>query len=484
MDEGLILLIVGGVLAASIVVAFSAARAGVPSLVAFLGLGMLLGSDGLGGIEFDDAELARKVGVVALAAILFEGGLATSWRRLREVAIPATLLATVGVVVTALLTALAAYALFDLSWLESVLLGAVVSSTDAAAVFATLRFTHIRRRLARTLEAETGGNDPMAIALTIGLIDWIEKPNYGIGDLSLLLLRQLGLGLVIGVALGLVATWAFARLPHSIGAFAPVASIAAGALSFGVADVSGGSGFLAVYLVGLAVGSTPSRFRRHLVTFHEGLAFVAQVVMFVVLGLLVFPRDLGAVALSGLGLAALLVLVIRPVAVWVSTAWGWFNARERALLGWAGLRGAVPIVLGTIVLSEHIDHGKTIFNAVFFVVVVSALAQGTTLEWVAEKLGVVSLAPRASGPPLEVDALGSLDLIDFDVAPDHAIAGAAVRELGLPRTALVAVVARGDETIPPRGSTVIQPGDRLFVLAPHSKRPEIEDVFSRWRRRV
>jgi cell volume regulation protein A len=484
VDEGLILLIVGGVLAASIVVAFSAARAGVPSLVAFLGLGMLLGSDGLGGIEFDDAELARKVGVVALAAILFEGGLATSWRRLREVAIPATLLATVGVVVTALLTALAAYALFDLSWLESVLLGAVVSSTDAAAVFATLRFTHIRRRLARTLEAETGGNDPMAIALTIGLIDWIEKPNYGIGDLSLLLLRQLGLGLVIGVALGLVATWAFARLPHSIGAFAPVASIAAGALSFGVADVSGGSGFLAVYLVGLAVGSTPSRFRRHLVTFHEGLAFVAQVVMFVVLGLLVFPRDLGAVALSGLGLAALLVLVIRPVAVWVSTAWGWFNARERALLGWAGLRGAVPIVLGTIVLSEHVDHGKTIFNAVFFVVVVSALAQGTTLEWVAEKLGVVSLAPRAGAPPLEVDALGSLDLIDFDVAPDHAIAGAAVRELGLPRTALVAVVARGDETIPPRGSTVIQPGDRLFVLAPHSKRPELEDVFSRWRRRV
>jgi cell volume regulation protein A len=455
VDEGLLLLIVGGVLAASIVVAFGATRAGVPSLVAFLGLGMLLGSDGLGGIEFDDAELARKVGVVALAAILFEGGLATSWRRLREVAIPATLLATIGVIVTALLTGLAAYALFDLSWLQSELLGAVVSSTDA-----------------------------MAIALTIGLIDWIEQPDYGIGDLSLLLLRQLGLGLVIGVALGAVATWAFARLPNSIGAFAPVASVAAGALSFGIADVSGGSGFLAVYLVGLAVGSTPSRFRRHLVTFHEGLAFVAQVVMFVVLGLLVFPRDLGPVALSGLGLAALLVLVIRPVAVWVSTAWGWFNARERALLGWAGLRGAVPIVLGTIVLSEHVDHGKTIFNAVFFVVVVSALAQGTTLEWAAEKLGVVSLAPRASAPPLEVDALGSLDLIDFDVAPDHAIAGAAVRELGLPRTALVAVVARGDETIPPRGSTVIQPGDRLFVLAPHSKRPELEDVFSRWRRRV
>ncbi|MGE5274414.1 MAG: potassium/proton antiporter [Verrucomicrobiota bacterium] len=484
MDEGLLLLLVGGVLAASIVVAFGATRAGVPSLVAFLGLGMLLGSDGLGGIEFDDAELARKVGVVALAAILYEGGLATSWRRLREIAVPATLLATVGVIVTTVLTGVAAYALFDLSWLQSVLLGAVVSSTDAAAVFATMRFTHIQRRLARTLEAETGGNDPMAIALTIGLIDWIEKPDYGIGDLALLPVRQLGLGLAIGVALGVAATWTFARLPHSVGAFAPVASVAAGALSFGIADVSGGSGFLAVYLVGLAVGSTPSRFRRQLVTFHEGLAFLAQVVMFVVLGLLVFPRELGSVALAGLALAALLVLLIRPIAVWISTAFSRFTSRERALLGWAGLRGAVPIVLGTIVLSSTVHESKTIFNAVFFVVVVSALVQGTTLEWVAEKLQVVSLAPGHVAPPLEVGALSSLDLVDFDVAPDHAIAGSAVRELGLPRAALVAVVARGDETIPPRGSTVIQPGDRLFVLGPRSLRPEIEDVFARWRRRV
>ena len=484
MDEGLLLLTVGGILAASIVVAVGATRAGVPSLVAFLGLGMLLGSDGLGGIEFDDADLARKVGVVALAAILFEGGLATSWRRLREVAVPATLLATVGVIVTTLLTALAAYAVFDLSWLQSALLGAVVASTDAAAVFATMRYTRVRRRLARTLEAETGGNDPMAIALTIGLIDWIEKPDYGIWDLALLLVRQLGLGLVIGVALGVLATRAFARLPHSIGAFAPVASVATAALSFGIADVSGGSGFLAVYLVGLAVGSTPSRFRRQLVSFHEGLAFIAQVVMFVVLGLLVFPHELGSVALSGLAVAALLVLLIRPVAVWISTALSRFTTRERALLGWAGLRGAVPIVLGTIVLSSNVDSSKTIFNAVFFVVVISALVQGTTLERVAEKLQVVSLAPRTLVPPLEVEPLSSLELIDFDVAPDHAIAGSAVRELGLPRTALVAVIARGDETIPPRGSTIIQPGDRLFVLGPRATRPEVEDVFSRWRRRV
>jgi cell volume regulation protein A len=484
VDEGLILLIVGGVLAASAVVAFGASHAGVPSLVVFLGLGMLLGSDGPGGIAFDDADLARKVGVVALAAILFEGGLATSWRRLRDVALPAASLATIGVVVTTVLTGVAAYALFDLSWLKSVLLGAVVASTDAAAVFATLRFTSIRRRLARTLEAETGGNDPLAIALTLGLIEWIRHADYGFGDLLLLVVRQLGLGLVIGVALGVVATWVFARLPHSIGPFAAVASVAAGALSFGVADVAGGSGFLAVYLVGLAVGSTPSRYRRQLVAFHEGLAFLAQVAMFVVLGLLVFPHELGSVAWSGLALAALLVLVIRPIAVALSTGLSRFTAREQALLGWAGLRGAVPIVLGTIVLSSNITSRETIFNAVFFVVVVSTLVQGTTLEWLATGLGVVSQAPKVVAPPIEVGPLSSLELVEFDVAPNDAIAGAAVRELGLPRTALVAVVARGDETIPPRGSTIVEPGDRLFVLAPHSMRPELDDVFTRWRRRV
>jgi len=478
------LLVVGAILAGSILVALGAARMGVPSLVAFLALGMLLGSDGPGGIEFDDAELARTVGVVGLAAILFEGGLSTSWRRLRRVAVPATLLATVGVVASTLLTGFAAYYLFDLSWLEAVLLGAVVASTDAAAVFATLRFTHIRRRLARTLEAETGLNDPVAIALTIGLIAWIEEPDFEFPDLVVSVAQQLGIGLVIGVALAVAALWVFARLPHSIGSFAPVASVASGALSFGVADVAGGSGFLAVYLVGLAVGSTPSRHRRQLVAFHEGLAFLAQVTMFVVLGLLVFPKDLPEVALAGLALAVLLMVAIRPAAVWLSTALSSFSARERMLLGWAGLRGAVPIVLATFVLSSDVEHAETMFNAVFFVVAVSALVQGTTLEWVAERLGLVDPRPEMTTAPLEVDALGSLELVEFDVAGDHAIAGAAVRELGLPRSALIALVARGGETIPPRGSTVLESGDRLFVLAPRTNRPELEDVFSRWRQRV
>ncbi len=479
------LLLVGAILAASIVVALGAARTGLPVLVAFLALGMLLGSDGPGGIDFDDAELAREVGIIGLALILYEGGLQTSWRRLRQVAVPAAVLSTLGVAVSAVLTGVAAYWLFDLTMLESVLLGSVVASTDAAAVFATLRFTHIRRTLARTLEAESGGNDPMAIALTIGLIAWIERPgDYGFDDLSLLIVQQLGLGLLVGAALGALATWVFGRLPHSIGAFAPVASLAAAALSFGAANVLGGSGFLAVYLVGLAVGSTPSRYRRQLVAFHEGLAFLAQVALFIVLGLLVFPTELPDVALAGLGLAVVLMLVVRPAAVWASTFASDFTARDRVLLGWAGLRGAIPIVLATFVLSSDVPHKETIFNAVFFVVVVSTIVQGTTLEWVAGRLGLIATAPPMHEAPLEVGPLSKLDLVDFAVADDHAIHGAAVRELGLPRSALIAVITRGDDTIPPRGSTVVESGDRLFVLVPRTMRADLEDVFARWRRRV
>ena len=485
MHEGLLLLVVGAVLAASIVVALVAERTGLPVLVAFLGLGMLLGSDGPGGIDFDDAELARRVGIVGLGLILYEGGLQTSWRRLREVAVPAALLSTVGVVVSTIVTGAAAYFLFSLSWLQAILVGAVVASTDAAAVFATLRLTHIRRRLARTLEAESGGNDPMAIALTLGLIAWIEHPDtYGVGNLVLLIVRQIGLGLLVGVVLGAAAMWVFARIPPAIGAFTPVASIAAAALGFGAADTIGGSGFLAVYLVGLAVGSTPSRYRRQLVAFHEGIAFVSQVTLFVVLGLLVFPHDLPRVALRGLALAFLLMLVARPAAVWASTALSRYTNRERLLLGWAGLRGAVPIVLATFALSANVSDKDTIFNAVFFVVVVSVIVQGTTLERVARTLGLVSPAPSVPEAPLEVSPMSQLDLVEFAVAGDHAVSSSAVSELGLPRNALIAVIHRDGEAVPPRGSTTLHAGDRLFVLVPRKSRADLEDVFSRWRRLI
>jgi cell volume regulation protein A len=479
------LLLVGAILAASAVLALGAARTGLPVLVAFLGLGMLLGSDGPGGIEFDDATLTREVGTVGLALILYEGGLQTSWRRLREVAVPAALLSTVGVVVSTCVTGVVAQALFDLTWLEAFLLGAVVASTDAAAVFATLRFTHISRRLARTLEAESGGNDPMAIALTLGLIAWIEHPDtHGFGDLLVLLVRQIGIGLAAGVVLGAAATWIFARIPESIGAFVPVISIAAAALSFGVADSLDGSGFLAVYLVGLAVGSTPSRYRRQLVAFHEGVAFVAQVGLFVMLGLLVFPHELPHVAWRSVALALALMLVARPAAVWISTWFSAFTNRDRVLLGWAGLRGAAPIVVATFVLESQVRHSESIFNIVFFVVVVSALVQGTTLERVARGLGLTTKAAPVPARAADTGPLSQLDLVEFAVADNHAVNGSAVRELGLPRDMLIAVIQRDGEAIPPRGSTIVRAGDRLFVLAPPRRRPDLEDVLGRWRRSI
>jgi cell volume regulation protein A len=380
------LLLVGGVLLLSVLGAVAARRVRVPVLVLFLVLGMLLGSDGPGGIYFDDADLTRTIGVLGLIAILFEGGLTSDWREVRRVLAPAVLLSTIGVVVTAAIVGVAARLLFDLSWPASFLLGAIVGSTDAAAVFATLRFTNLRRRTGSLLGVESGLNDPMAVALTLGLIGWLTRPAYGAGDVALLLLRQLGLGAVIGIVLGVLAARLLPRLPSELAPFAPVASVGAAALAFGVAAAAGGSGFLSVYLVALFIGNTPMPLRRTIVSFHEGLAFLAQVALFIALGLLVFPSRLGGVALSALALTVVLTVVARPAAVLLSTVAQGFGRRERIFLSWAGLRGAVPIVLATFALSENVGESQTIFNAVFFVVLVSALLQGLTLEPLARRL--------------------------------------------------------------------------------------------------
>ena len=384
------ILVGGAILLLAVVSAVATRRLRFPLLVTFLGLGMLLGSDGLGGIEFDDVRLARSIGIVGLIAILFEGGLTTNWHDVRPVIAPAFVLATVGVLITTVVTALAAAALFDLSATKALLLGAVVGSTDAAAVFSTLRFTRLRGHLGSLLGAESGLNDPMAVALTLGFIAWIQDPTYGVANLSLLLLRQLGLGLVIGLAAGYAAAWALPKMPAELAPFAAVASVGVAATSYGLAAAAHASGFLAVYLVAVRLGNTPMPLRRTIVTFHEGLAFLAQVALFIVLGLLVFPHRLGSVALSGLALAGVLVFLARPIAVAVSLVPFRFSAREQTFLAWAGLRGAVPIVLATFALSAGISDSATIFDAVFFVVLVSTVAQGLTLEPLAHRLRLIT----------------------------------------------------------------------------------------------
>lgn len=450
-------------------------------LVAFLGLGMLLGSDGPGGIAFDDPDLARTIGTVGLVAILWEGGLTASWRDIRPVAVPAALLATVGVVVTAGIVGVTAQALFDLTWPEAMLLGAVVGSTDAAAVFATLRATNLRRRIAGLLEAESGLNDPIAVAMTLGFIEWVTRDDYGAPDLALAVAGTLLIGLVIGAVIAAAAVWAIRRLPPGTAPFVPVLSVAVAAIAFGLPEAVGGSGLLSVYVVALAIGNTPSPVRRSLAVFHGGIAFIAQIALFVTLGLLVFPSELGGVAVPALLLTAVLIAVARPVATWLCTVRLGFSGAERTLIAWSGLRGAVPIILATFVLSEGVGASDTIFNSVFFVVLVSAAIQGPLLQPLARRLGLAGEARAVYEPPLEIGAVGGADILEFSVGADDLPAGRRVRELGLPRTALLAVVLRTGEAIPPRGSTELEAGDRLYILTRADDLAEVERVIESWR---
>jgi cell volume regulation protein A len=326
-------------------------------------------------------------------------------------------------------------------------------------------------------------NDPVAIALTIGMISWLDDPSYRVADVVWLLTRQLGLGLVIGTATGLLASQVFRRIPTSVAPFLPVVSIATGAVGFGAADVAGGSGFLSVYIVALFVGNTETPYRRSLAVFHTALAFVTQAVLFIVLGLLVFPSDLGPVIVPGLALAGVLVFVGRPVAVWLATSLQGFTPRERLFLGWAGLRGAVPIVLATIALSEEVESSDTIFNAVFFVVLVSSLVHGPTLDPLARRLGLATERRPHDLPPIEIGSVETLgaDLIEFEVYDGDAIVGLHVRDLGLPRDhAVIAVILRDGQALPPRGSTVIRASDRLYILARMHSLEEVRDLVGRW----
>ena len=478
--EAALFLFVGLLLAGSVLTALAAARLSVPFLVIFLGIGMLLGADGLHVAQLPSVDLVRTTGVAALALILFEGGMSTSFRRLRMVARPAVLLSTIGVVVTAGGVGLVARWLFGWSWLESFLLGAVISSTDAAAVFATLRQTKIRRRIARVLEAESGLNDPMAIALTLGFISWVVHKSTGLGSFVGLLVQQLGIGLLFGAALGMIAMRVFARLPTSIGSFAPVASLAMCALTYGLTDLFGGSGFMAVYIVGLAIGSTPSRYRGQLTIFHEGIAFLAQVLLFIILGLFAVPHDLQKVAVPSIVLALVLVLVVRPLAVWLSAPADRFSWQERMLIGWAGLKGAVPIVFAAIVLASGVERGRAIFDVVFFVVILSTLLQGTTLTWLAVRLGLV----EPPDIPVEHAPLSKPAEFKMTIQPSHAIDGVMLKEIGLPPWARVARVVRGTRKRQLRANMLLEAGDIIFVTYPPALQPELDDVVARWRRRI
>jgi cell volume regulation protein A len=445
---------------------------------------MLVGSDGLGWFHFNDYELARDLGIVALAVILYEGGLTTKVEQLRPVAGAAISLALLGTFLTAMITGLTASWLFELSLLEGLLLGSIVASTDVAAIFAMLRGSGLKPRLTRLLEGEAGSNDPVAILLVIGFIEWIGNPDYGVADMLLLFLRQVAIGAAAGVAVG----WVTVRLLRAVelptvGLY-PVASLTAGTLAFGAADVLQGSGFLAIYLTGLALSGASIPARRTIIAFHDGLAWVAQLTMFLALGLLVFPSQLAAIAVEGTLLALVLVFVARPMASFAATVLAPLRPAERIVLGWAGLRGAVPVVLATFPVIANVPNSLEYFNIVFFPVVLTLLIQGTTFEALARRLGLTSTEAANSEPLTEVATIRRLgaDVVEYPVADDHAVAGVLVRELRLPREAVVNVIVRGKEAIPPRGSTRVEAGDHLQVLIRREVADEVAALMERWRR--
>jgi potassium/hydrogen antiporter len=477
-----LILIAGALLAAGIAGALLADRVRVPGLLLFLGLGMLAGSQGIGGIDFDDAELARTLGTIALILILFEGGLTAGWSEIRPVLGTAASLATLGTALTAVVAGLAAKLIFDLSTLEGMLVGAAIAATDSAAIFAVLRRSTLEKRLARSLEGESGMNDPVALLLVIGFIEWIQKPGYGLADMAGLLALKLAIGILVGLALGRLAVALLdkARLPTD--GIYPVATIAIAGLAYGLAEVAHGSGLLAVYLTALALGSARIPARRTIVAFHEGLGWVAQIALFILLGLLVFPSSLDDVALKGLALSAALILVARPVATFAATALAPLNVRERLMLGWAGLRGATPIWLATFPVVAGIGAGEELFAIVFFVVVTSTLVQGASFEPLAQRLGLTTDEPSLPRRLFEsgrIRRMGS-DVVAYRLPPGAAAAGHHVRDLELPREALVNVIVRDGHAIPPRGSTELQEGDELHILVRGELREEVEALTEHW----
>ncbi len=477
-----LILIAGGLLAAGILGALLADRVRVPGLLLFLGLGMLAGSQGIGGIDFDDAELARTLGTIALILILFEGGLTAGWSEIRPVLGTAASLATLGTVATALIAGLAAKLIFDLSTLEGMIVGAAIAATDSAAIFAVLRRSTLEKRLARSLEGESGMNDPVALLLVIGFIEWIQEPGFGLADMAGLLALKLAVGIIVGVAIGRLAVLALnaTRLPTD--GIYPVATIAIAGLAYGLAEVAHGSGLLATYLAALALGSASIPARRTVVAFHEGLGWVAQLALFILLGLLVFPSQLDDVALEGLALSAVLILVARPVATFAATAFAPLNVREKAMLGWAGLRGATPIWLATFPVVAGVGAGEELFAIVFFVVVTSTLVQGASFEPIAKRLGLTTDEPALPRRLLEsgrIRRMGS-DVIAYRLPPGAAAAGHPVRDLELPREALVNVIVRDGHAIPPRGSTELREGDELHVLVRSELREEVEALTGLW----
>ncbi len=442
---------------------------GIPALVLFLGIGMVAGSDGPGGIFFTNTPLAKLVGSLALVYILFSGALETDFKNIRPVMYRGIVLSTVGVFITAAMVAFFTYQFLGFTIEESMMLGAIVSSTDAAAVFAVLRSKNmgLSGNLRPLLELESGSNDPMAIFLTMSLIAFFGEAHSSAGSMLMQFVISMSVGAAFGIGLGRLAARLLNNVKLDYEGLYPVLSLAIALLVYSLTEVARGNGFLAVYLCGLVLGSSDFPYKRSLTRFHNGLAWLMQIMMFIILGLLVFPSQLPSVTSYGLILSIFMIIIARPTAVYLCLVRSEFSFREKTLVAWAGLRGAVPIVLATFPLMAGYPGSDRIFNIVFFIVLTSVMIQGRMLLPVARWLKVHQTLKAAPRYPLEFDRTDNSDTQtrEYEILPGTATVGKTISQMELPKDSLVLLIRREKQFVVPRGNTKLEPFDTLMVMA-------------------
>jgi potassium/hydrogen antiporter len=469
------LLLTGALLiVVSIAIARFSETSGLPVLLIFLIVGMAAGQEGPGGFVFNDFNLAQRIGIVCLIFILFAGGLDTRWYEVSPRLKQALSLSTLGVLLTALSAGFFLHLVLNRPWLECFLLGAIISSTDAAAVFSVLRAKAIRLKpgLRPLLELESGSNDPMAVFLTIAVIALLTKPVDTGGALivSILFLKQFGWGTLFGLGGGKLLIWLFNRARFSYEGFYPVFGMAYALGLYGAAGVAGGSGFLAVYLAGLIVGNSRVSKRNSLLRFFDGLAWLSQIGMFLTLGLLAVPSLLLTITPAGIAAAAFLMLVARPLGVFISLATSSLNWREKTFVSWVGLRGAVPVVLATYALQANLESGMWIFNVVFFIVISSALLQGWSIPLAARFLDVAQSKSEKS--------TDEEDVVEYFVPPDSPVINKPLVDIPLPPHVRIVLISRDGNFLVPHGDTVLLDGDVLMTLCRPAQGPIVQALLS------
>lgn len=464
-----IILISSILLIASIIANKTSYKLGIPTLIFFLLVGMLAGSEGIGKIYFDDPHTAQLLGVVALNFILFSGGMDTKWESVKPIIWRGISLSTLGVLLTATIVGIFAYLVADFTLLEGLLLGSIVSATDAAAVFSILRSRNVglKGSLRPTLELESGSNDPLSYILTISLTYLVANGNASIIKLVLHFLQEMSIGALAGYALGKSMTFIINKIKLDTEGLYPVLVMAMIFFTFSFTDVIGGNGFLAVYLSAMVLGNSNFLHKKSLIRFYDGQAWLMQIVMFLTLGLLVFPSRILPVIGLGLLISAVLIFLARPVAVFISLSFFKIKTRDKLFISWVGLRGAVPIVFATYPLIAGVEKADMIFNLVFFISVTSVLIQGTTLPIVAKWLKVVvpKNVKRKTTLDYELSDTIKSELIEIVLPGNSKAIGNRIVKLSFPKTAMIILLSRNGKYFQPDGSTVFEEGDKLLVLA-------------------